>query len=254
MLICFMKKIIFIAFLLIGVSANAATVFNVVNANDTTTQGQSIDIYINASYSVASDTGRVYIKNIASGNFIQIYKFKIQSFLLIPTQPDGSIKITVLIPFTSEAGPSQIFGNYSNPVRKSIFVRSFVNDVKFVNIGQMSGNAGYSSHIKIGWTFQQSQSDSIKVFLSGSLIVKKSLNQILSDSIIYFTINNSGIATMSPSLGSYSYSVTSVNTGIIEEYSKEKHFNVLFYDILGRTVYPAEGAFIKRTMLGYIVL
>jgi hypothetical protein len=254
-----MKNIIFIITLLFAVNSKAA-VFNIwYIENDTATTAQTFSVFVKGSYTSASDTGRIYLRNLATSTSIEVYKVKILTLLgTTPTGPNSTYELTFIIP-TGYTKNCTFTANYQSPTVVGGFpcyIRSNIPDFTVAGpFGVFSGYSGFTSGFKVKWTYQALLTDSLELYLDGILFDKIALTDLEDDSIVSFVISgNPDVYRMTGNYvltGSqwldYTINTPIVPTGIIDPLEEN---NTLFkyYDIEGREIKkPIEGFFIWKS-------
>jgi hypothetical protein len=254
------KSILFILFLLTS-TASKSTVFNVwYIENDTTISGQSFKVYVNGAYSSGSDTGRVFIKDLSTSTFVELYKVSIIDLLqTTPTGQNNTYEITVAIP-SGYTENCEVFSNYATAPRLPVYVRANYPDLLIIGgFGPFSGESGFSTYFKVKWTYISMSPDSLELILNSIIYKKIALYDLREDSIVRFSLPDSA--------GSYAltanyilnngtwidYTVTETPdppvTNILDPLCPKKE--VTYYTILGEKIdHPSEGLFIWRSQYG----
>ncbi len=257
-----MKNIIFIIALLFAVNSKAA-VFNIwYIENDTATTAQTFSVFVKCSYTSATDTGRIYLRNTVTSVFVEVYKVKIQTLLgTTPTGPNSTYELTFIIP-TGYTKNCTFTANYQSPTVVGGFpcyIRSNVPDLSMNGgYGDFSGLSGFTTHFKVKWTYQALLTDSLELFLEGVLFDKIALTDLEDDSIVSFVISGTvGVKKLTANYvlnsGTWiEYTITTPipdpdPTGLIDPL-EEKNTSLKYYDIEGREIKkPNEGLFIWKS-------
>lgn len=254
-----MKKIILFTLLAI-VSLNLkATAFNIwYIENDTATAGQSFKVYVKGSYSAMDDTGRVYIKNLTTASFVEVYKVSLVDLIDLgtPSGPSGTYELTFNMPTSGYTGPCEMFSNHTSMPRLPVFMRSNTPDFSVVGgYGAFNGPSGFATQFKVKWTYQALITDSLELNLDGILFKKIALTDLQDDSIVTFNISGSpGVHPLTANyvLNSGTWIDFTINTvaGIIDFIELEKTNSVQYYNISGIEIKkPSEGFFIWKSGL-----
>jgi hypothetical protein len=254
-----MRSLFFTLSLLLSVNVFSAGVVNIwYTESDTTTIGEQFSIFIKCSYTNTSDSGRVYIKNLTTNKFVQVYKFKILELLQeTPTGQDDTYELIIAIP--SYVGKCELFGSGNtgtgNPV---IFVRSDVPDfsISWLN-GSPAGYSGFAYSITVKWSYKEQLTDTMRLSLNETDFLKIPLTELKHDSTISFNlIGEPGIYQLTGNyilntpLNHINYTIlTPVSTSIVTQIEEKEE--IIYYNMQGVKIEkPNEGFYLWKSEKG----
>jgi hypothetical protein len=259
-----MKKLLLLLALLPSMAFSSDLNIWYVSA-DTSTLGESITVWLTGQPQAVTDTGRIYLGN--GTNFKEVYKIQLYNFLTIPTELDGTRKVTFTLPTNSYfVGNNHLRANGSSTLH-SLFLRSDVPDLTTSGFGVFSGFSGYETFRKVKYTYLPKITDTIEIYNEGVLFKKIPLKNIGADSIIRFNVTGlpgdveiSSNFSVKSNRSDFSWGLYTINapiviipTSIIEPFSSQNYRDIQYFDILGRSVIPKEGDLIRYTPLGGVV-
>ena len=256
-----MKKLIliFLLFPLFSFAANPTMNIWYVS-HDTITQLSEMSISVKGYYNTSTDTGRVYMKNQLTSKMIEVYKVNLYDlFSAQPTGYNSTHVLTFIVP-TSCKGNTPVSVTYnSDPRVWNIFVRSYTPDLAIKGLGVFSGDSAFSTFIKVGFTYEPKTTDSLELFFDNELYKKIALTDLLSDSIVDFTVDKSPgqhrLTTnyiLNTPTSYLDYTIKdAVKTSIINPLSPPINLKITFFNIQGLEIEkPNEGIYLWKSENG----